>query len=132
MPYKTAYNAQVAQQVRSMSQNHVAREKEINDFATNYEIPSQVESAVMRYLEVHGGSGYAAATVADLGFEPTLGATSSKLRLARDCLRRAFRQRGFSAGSASAGATKRTRRKNGERASRGAVLALKRWERRAG
>ena len=43
MPYKSAYNAQVAQQVRQMSQKHVNREKEINEFATNYEIPSQVD-----------------------------------------------------------------------------------------
>ena len=75
MPYKNAYNTQVDQQVRSMSQNHVNREKEINDFATNYEAPSQVESSVMRQPEVHGGNGFAAATVQDLGFEPTLGAT---------------------------------------------------------
>ncbi|MFM7983550.1 MAG: hypothetical protein ACKPKO_29910, partial [Candidatus Fonsibacter sp.] len=67
MPYKSAYNAQVSQRVRRMSQNHVNREKEINDFATNYEILSQVESSVIRYPEVHGGSGYAAATVVDLG-----------------------------------------------------------------
>jgi hypothetical protein len=60
-----------------MSQNHVNREKEINDFSTSYEIPSQVESAVMRHPEVHGGSGFAAATVGDLGFDPTLGATSA-------------------------------------------------------
>ena len=39
-------------------------------------IPSQVEMSVLRHPEVHGGS-VAAATVADLGFEPTLGATSA-------------------------------------------------------
>jgi hypothetical protein len=61
-----------------MSQNHVNREKEINDFATQYEIPSQLESAVLHDPAVHGGSGFAAATVADLGFEPTLGATSEE------------------------------------------------------
>ncbi|MFM8323707.1 MAG: hypothetical protein ACKN9U_02460 [Pirellulaceae bacterium] len=59
------------------------REKEINDFANNYEIPSQVESAVMRYPEVHGGSGFAAATFQDLGFEPTLGATSADAKPVR-------------------------------------------------
>ena len=63
MPYKNAYNKDIAQQVRFLSQNHVNREKEINDFATNYEVPSQVESAVMRHPEVHGGNGFAAATV---------------------------------------------------------------------
>ncbi|MFM7978637.1 MAG: hypothetical protein ACKPKO_04915, partial [Candidatus Fonsibacter sp.] len=77
MPYKNQYNSQVAQQVRSLSHNHVNREKDINDFATNYEIPSQVESAVLRYPEVHGGNGFAASTVGDMGFEPTVGATSN-------------------------------------------------------
>ena len=62
MPYKNAYNKDIAQQVRFLSQNHVNREKEINDFATDYEVPSQVESAVMRHPEVHGGNGFAAAT----------------------------------------------------------------------
>ena len=55
----------------------------INDFATNYEMSSQVKSSVVRYPEAHGGSGYAAATVADLGYEPTLGATSSDAKPAR-------------------------------------------------
>ena len=36
-----------------------------------------VESSVLRHPEVHSGSGFAASPVADLGFEPTLGATSS-------------------------------------------------------
>jgi hypothetical protein len=65
----------VAEQVHGMSQAHINREKEINDFKTDYEIPSQLESATMRYPQVHGGSGFAASTVQDLGFEPTLGAT---------------------------------------------------------
>jgi len=77
MPYNNQYNQNVAQAVRGYSQQHINREQAINDFTTNYEIPSQVESAVMRYPEVHGGSGFAAATVQDLGFEPTMGATSA-------------------------------------------------------
>jgi hypothetical protein len=67
MPYKNQYNKQVSQQVRFLSQSHVNREKDINDFATNYEIPSQVESSVLRYPEVHGGSGFAASTVGNIG-----------------------------------------------------------------
>ena len=35
-----------------------------------------VEASVLKHPEVHGGNGFAAATVQDLGFEPTLGATS--------------------------------------------------------
>ena len=137
---KSKYNKEMAEQVRFLSQNHVNREKEINDFSTSYEIPSQVESAVMRHPEVHGGSGFAAATVADLGFEPTLGATSADAKPVR---RRKVRievgeglsaagvsaagvsAAGASAGGVSAGAAKRNRRKKGEGASGGALLSLK-------
>ena len=111
----------------------------INDFATNYEISSQVKSSVVRYPEAHGGSGYAAATVADLGYEPTLGATSSDAKPARrqkvkievgEGLSAAgvsaagVSAAGASAGGVSAGAKKRTRRKKGEGASGGALLSL--------
>ena len=140
MPYKNAYNKDIAQQVRSQSQNHANREKEVNDFATNCEIPSQVESSVMRHPEVHGGNGFAAATVQDLGFEPTLGATSSNAKPARarkktieagEGLSAAgvsaagVSAAGASAGGVSAGAATRTRRKKGEVASGGALLSLK-------
>ena len=80
MPYKNPYNAGIAKQVRTLSQKHVAREKEINDFATDYEIPSQLESSVLHNPEVHGGSGFGAATVADLGFDPTIGATTGEAK----------------------------------------------------
>ena len=140
MQFKHEYNKEIAQQVRSLSQNNVHREKETNDCATNYEIPSQVESSVLRHPEVHGGSGFAASTVADLGFEPTLGATSS------DAKPRRVRKKtievgeglsaagvsatgvsagGVSAGGVSAGAAKRTRRKKGEGVSGGALLSLR-------
>jgi hypothetical protein len=137
--------------VRFLSQNHVDREKEINDFATNYEIPSQVESSVMRHPEVHGGNGFAAATVADLGFEPTLGATSAdakpvrrrkkSIEVGEGLSAAGVSAAGVSAAGASAGGvsaagvsaagvsagatTKRTRRKKGEGASGGALLSLK-------
>ena len=42
-----------------------------------------MESSVVRYPEVHGGSGYAAATVADMGYAPTMGATSSDAKPVR-------------------------------------------------
>ncbi|MFM7978130.1 MAG: hypothetical protein ACKPKO_02345, partial [Candidatus Fonsibacter sp.] len=129
----------IAQQVRFLSQNHVNREKEINDFATNHEVPSQVESAVVRHTEVHGGNGFAAATVQDLGFGPTLGATSADAKPVR---RRAkiktievgeglsaagvsatgVSTAGVLAGGVSAGAAKRTRRKKGEEVTTGGAL----------
>ena len=76
MPYNNQYNSNVAQVVRSYSQKHINRENAVNDFSTSYEIPSKVEASVLKEPKVHGGSGFAAATVQDLGFEPTLGATS--------------------------------------------------------
>jgi len=75
MPYANQYNASVAQAVRGYSQKHIDRENAINDFSTSYEIPSKVEASVLKEPEVHGGNGFAAATVADLGIEPTLGVT---------------------------------------------------------
>ena len=83
MPYNSTCNTEIAEQVHFLSQNQVNREKEINDFSTSYEIPSQVESAVMRHTEVHGGNGFAGATVGDLGFEPTLGVTSADAKPVR-------------------------------------------------
>ena len=41
------------------------------------QLTSQLEATILRDPEIKGGSGYAAATVADLGFEKTKGATSS-------------------------------------------------------
>ena len=78
MPYNNQYNSNVAQVVRGYSQKHIDRENAINDFSTSYEIPSMVEASVLKHPEVHGGSGFGASTVQDLGFEPTLGATSGE------------------------------------------------------
>ena len=104
MPYRNKRNEAVADQVRTFSQNHVNREKEIADFATSYEIPSQLESAVMRIPEVHGGSGFAAATVQDLGFEPTMGATSGEGKPTRKPRKKSIAVgEGLSAAGVSAG-----------------------------
>ena len=78
MPYDNQYNNNVAQVVRGYSQKHINRENAVNDFSTSYEIPSMVEASVLKHSEVHGGSGFGAATVQDLGFEPTLGTTSGE------------------------------------------------------
>ncbi len=59
------------QVVRSYSQKQINRESAINDFSTNDEIPSMLEASVLKRPEVHGGSGFGAATVQDLGIEPT-------------------------------------------------------------
>ncbi len=68
MPYKNQGNANIGQQTHGYAQNNINRENQMNDFASNYEVPSQLESAVLHKAQVHGGSGYAAATVADLAW----------------------------------------------------------------
>lgn len=105
MPYRNPRNVSVAEQVNGISQAHINRENEINDFQTSYEIPSKLESAVMRYPEVHGGSGFAASTVQDLGFEPTLGATGSGADAAKRRARKKVIEvsEGLSAAGVSAG-----------------------------
>ena len=77
MPYSNQYNQNVANRVRAYSQKRINRENAINDFSTSYGTPSLLEASVLKEPGVHGGSGFAAATVQDLGFEPTLGATSA-------------------------------------------------------
>ena len=72
MPYNNQYNQSVATAVRGYSQTHIDRENSIKDFSTNYEIPSMLEASVLKDPAVHGGGGFAAATVQDLGIEPTL------------------------------------------------------------
>ena len=68
---------------------------------------------MLLHREVHGGSGFAASTVADLGLEPTIGATSSgaKTRRVRQKtieVGEGLSAAGVSAGGVSAGAAKRT------------------------
>jgi hypothetical protein len=134
MPHENAYNEGIAQKARSLSRNDAQREKDISDFSTNYEIPSQLESAVLHAPEVNGGSGYAAATVADLGFEPTLGATGTgkpkrtrNIEVGEGLSAAGVSAAGVSAGGVSAG--KRVRKGKGVSAGGepigGALLSLR-------
>jgi hypothetical protein len=83
MPYRNQYDSNEAQVVRSYSQKHISRENAINDFSTNYEMPSTLEASVLKHPEVHGGSGFGAVPVQESGFEPTLGATSGESKSKR-------------------------------------------------
>ncbi len=123
MPYANQYNASIAQAVRGYSQKHIDRENAMNDFNTSYEIPSKVEASVLKEPEVHGGSGFAAATVADLGIEPTLGATggaeaeNKKKRVRKKVIEvgEGLAAAGVSGGgTTAAGKPKRSRKKKGE------------------
>jgi hypothetical protein len=79
MPYKNAYNESIANQVRNIDQNHVNRINTISE-TNSYDIASPMEHVTIHNPSVMGGSGFAAATVQDLGFEPTMGATPNRTR----------------------------------------------------
>jgi len=100
MPYANTYNGVVAAKVRKISQAHISTENAINDnLPQNDPVTSQVESMALKHPEIEGGSGYAAATLGDMGFEPTLGAEGGskpkRIRKKKGC--------GMGAGLAAAG-----------------------------
>ena len=64
---------QIAQQLRNIDQNHINRIQAISE--TNEFVRSPLEATGLVNENIHGGSGYSAATVMDMGFEPTAGAT---------------------------------------------------------
>ena len=73
MPYNNEYNQHIAQEMGSIYNNHVAYEQLTNDNVHPNDITSQVEGMALRDDHVKGGSGYAAATLHDLGYELTDG-----------------------------------------------------------
>ena len=100
MPYDNAYNGAVAGKVRKINQARVSTENTINDnVQQNDPVTSQVESMALKHPDIAGGSGYAAATLGDMGFEPTLGAEGGskpkRIRKKKGC--------GMGAGLAAAG-----------------------------
>ena len=73
MPYNNEYNQHIAQQMYAINRNHIAYERLTNDNIHPNDITSQVEGMALRDDHVKGGSGYAAATLHDLGYEVTDG-----------------------------------------------------------
>jgi len=74
MPYHNNYNENIARRVRSIDKRHIDRINQISE-TNNFDVATPLESMTLRNDQVSGGSGFAAATIADLGFEPTDGAT---------------------------------------------------------
>jgi hypothetical protein len=100
MPYANAYNGAVAAKVSKINQAHISTEKAINDDVQhNDPVTSEVESMALKHPDIEGGSGYAAATLGDMGYEPTLGAEGGskpkRIRKKKGC--------GMGAGLAAAG-----------------------------
>ena len=78
MPYDNKYNRAIAQKGGELNQTHINYENAINDnVQPNDPVTSQVESMTLKHPDIVGGNGYAAATLGDMGFEPTMGAEGS-------------------------------------------------------
>ena len=76
MPYNTPMNRAISQRIRDIDQRHIDRIRNISE-TNGYDIATPLEAMTMRHRDVVGGSGFAAATLQDLGYEPTMGASPS-------------------------------------------------------
>jgi hypothetical protein len=77
MPYNNEYNQSIAAQLQNLYANHIQHENASNDNTRQNDVMDPLEGMALRKEEVHGGSGTAAATLQDLGYEPMNGATGS-------------------------------------------------------
>jgi len=77
MPYNNEYNQSIAAQLHNLYANHIQHENTANDNVRQNDVMDPLEGMALRKEEVHGGSGTAAATLQDLGYEPMNGATGS-------------------------------------------------------
>ena len=117
MPYLNAYNMQIAQQLRNIDQNHINRIQAISE-TNEFDVRSPLEATALVNDNIHGGSGYSAATVMDMGFEPTAGATPSGGKIRRKRATTNLAGSGTSGGGVSGGGT------SGGGVSGGALLTL--------
>ena len=77
MPYSNEYNKSIAAQLQNLYANHIQHENAANDNTRQNDVMDPLEGMALRHEEVKGGSGTAAATLHDLGFEQMNGATGS-------------------------------------------------------
>jgi len=102
MPYNNEYNQHIAQQMHDIYKNHIAYERITNDNVHPNDITSQVEGMALRDDHVKGGSGYAAASLHDLGYELTDG-TAGVPEVKQRRVGSGMSAGGMSAGGMSAG-----------------------------
>jgi hypothetical protein len=69
-------NRSISQRIRDIDQRHIDRIRNISE-TNGYDIATPLEAMTMRHRDVVGGSCFAAATLQDLGYEPTMGASPS-------------------------------------------------------
>ena len=78
MPYNNEYNQSIAAQLQKLYANHIQHENAANDNTRQNDVMDPLEGMALRHEEVKGGSGTAAATLHDLGFEQMNGATGTE------------------------------------------------------
>lgn len=111
MPYSNAYSQAIASQVAQINRRHIEHLENVEQNA--HDPTTQLEGMALKFDQVHGGSGYAAATVQDLGFEPTNGVTGSGVSGG-----------GVSGGGVSGGGKKARKKKKKKSMTAGALLSL--------
>ena len=77
MPYNNAYNQNIARQLNNLYKNKVKYENACCDNVRQNDVMDPLEGMALRRDDVHGGSGTAAATLQDLGYEQMKGTTGS-------------------------------------------------------
>ena len=77
MPYKNAYNQGIAAKLQNVCTNHIQHENAMNDNVRQNDVMDPLEGMALRHEDVQGGSGTAAATLQDLGYEQMNGTTGS-------------------------------------------------------
>ena len=77
MPYNNAYNQNIARQLNNLYKNKVKCENACCDNVRQNDVMDPLEGMALRRDDVHGGSGTAAATLQDLGYEQMKGTTGS-------------------------------------------------------
>ena len=80
--YRNPYNDMLRQTLRNIDMGYIDRIQSISE-TNSFDPTSQLESMVLRHENVHGGSGFAAATLHDMGFEPTNGITGGRIKQTR-------------------------------------------------
>jgi len=73
--FDNPYSRQIASQVAMINNRHIEHMNNLENHVNDVTTP--LEGMALRHEHVHGGSGFASATVQDLGFEPAEGMTGS-------------------------------------------------------
>lgn len=83
MPYNNAYNQNIASQLQNLYKQSIEYHNATDNNTRQNDVMSPLEGTAMREEHVRGGSGTAAATLHDLGYEQMNGTTGSGLRKRR-------------------------------------------------